>query len=147
MRSIVLLLFTNLVPLMVLSGEKPSPVNQYVQAVVSMKQKTLKPGASGELIITLKPKPGIHVNLEPPIDVKLDSSAGVASVRTLDIPKSHSKYLDPRKPLRQRFTLANNLKPGPLVLTGVLTYFYCSDSARWCSRFKQPIEVKVTIVR
>ncbi|MBI1808057.1 MAG: hypothetical protein HYR76_13540, partial [Ignavibacteria bacterium] len=56
-----------------------------------------------------------------------------------------SEYLDASKPIKQSFTLAKSTKAGSLSFKGTLTYFFCSDADGWCSRFKQPIDVTVTV--
>lgn len=129
------------------TGEKPTK-NEYVDVTISIKQKSLKPGTAGELLISFKPKRGIHINLDPPLSVKIDSSEFVASVGKLDtLRDARTAYLDVAKPVRQLFTLSKKIKPGTVTIRGLLTYFYCSDAEGWCSRFKQPIEVSVPVVR
>jgi hypothetical protein len=132
----------------IVRGAHPSPgENQYVKAAFSLTAKTLKAGGKGELQITLKPRDGIHINLTPAVTVSLDTLGGAVAPGPPDIPKAQKKeYLDTSRPIKQPFTLSRDLKPGPLVLKGVVTYFYCSAAEGWCSRYKQPIEVTVTVV-
>ena len=139
--SLVLVCLGTVVP-----GENSSTKNSYVKCDVSVKQKKLKPGGDGELLITLIPKQGIHVNLDPPLNVKLDSSEAVSSVGKVLIPQKDT-VLDTSKPIRLPFTLSKKVKPINVTIRGTVTYFYCSESDGWCSKFKQPIEVKFTVIK
>lgn len=126
-----------------------TPVNKYVEYSATLKQDKLKPGGSGKLLIALKPQRGIHINLDPPLSVILDSSVALASSGKIEIPKmKREKFLDPRKPISVPFVLAQSLTPGSRVtLKGTLIYYYCSDAEGWCSRFKQPVEIQCTVVK
>jgi len=129
----------------VAGGISPA-TNEYVKAEVSLKEKSLKAGAESELIIWLRPKKGFHINLRPPIEIKLDSSSAFTLAGKPDIPKSaKNEYLDTSRPIKQTFVLSRDLKPGSVQLKGMLTYFYCSGSGGWCSKFKQPIDLTFTV--
>ena len=128
------------------AGESPASSNEYVKCTVGLRQRMLKAGATGTILITLEPKKGIHINLTPPISVALDSTGVVVASSTRELPKVKT-YLDTSKPIKYSFTLSGALKPGPQVISGVLTYFYCSDADGWCSKFKQPINLKIDVVK
>ncbi|HUL42723.1 MAG TPA: hypothetical protein VLY03_00030 [Bacteroidota bacterium] len=131
-----------------IAGGNPPTQNSYVQCRVQTKQKNLQPGSSGELLITLKPQEGIHINLQPAIDVKLDSSVAVTAVGKTEIPRqATANYLDTSIPVKQSFAVPKSAQPGNIVVRGTITYFYCSDAEGWCSRFKQPFLVNLTVVR
>jgi hypothetical protein len=123
--------------------------NKYVEYSAILKPDKLKPGSVGQLLITLKPQRGIHINLDPPLSVILDSSVALISSGKIDIPRmKKEKFLDPTKPIGVPFTLARSLAPGTRVtLKGTLTYYYCSDAEGWCSRFKQPVDIQCTVVK
>ena len=128
-------------------GTRP-PENKYVKCDIVLQKKQLKAGTTGQLLITLKPIRGIHVNTIPPAEVKLDSANIIAGVGKLEIPKSEKTgYMDTKKQITLPFTLTQNLKAGHALLKGTLTYFFCSDADGWCSKFKQPIELNITIVK
>lgn len=95
-------------------GDRSTTENSYVRAEIAPKPARLKAGSSGEIRIVLAPAKGIHINLNPPIEVKLDSSAlQMVSVGKLDIPtQSAAPYLDPSKPIRLAFTVAENHAAG-----------------------------------
>ena len=60
-------------------GTRP-PENKYVKCDIVLQKKQLKAGTTGQLLITLKPIAGIHVNITPPAEVKLDSTNIIAGV-------------------------------------------------------------------
>ena len=129
---------------------RPPGENKYVKFSIAMKQRELKAGAKGLLLIELKPQAGIHINLEPPIDLTVEDSSLVRLSEKLTvskIKKDTSEYLDPSKPIKQSFTVSKHAKPGVARLAGILTYYYCSDADGWCSRFKQPIDMKINVIK
>ena len=129
-----------------LAGGVATRSNEFVECTVSTRPSTLKPGATGMLFITLKPKKGIHVNLTPPLSVIIDSSDVVAASAKREIPKA-KKYLNTAKPIRYTFTLSPTARTGEATIKGTLTYFYCSDAEGWCSKFTLPIAQKITVVK
>ncbi len=129
----------------VAEGSTPKK-NPFVASDVTFKQKKLKPGAEGTLLITLTPRQGIHINLEPPLSVLLDSSNAISSVGKVAITQKDT-VLDVSKPIRLTFTLSKKIKPGKVTIGGVVTYFYCSESDGWCSKFKQQFEAKLTVIK
>lgn len=128
------------------AGGPSSATNQYVSCKVNLGKRTLQPGSTGEMLITLKPSAGIHINLTPPISLTLDSSTTVTPMGSPEIPKK-KKFLDVTKPIRQPFTVSPALKPGTVTIKGTVTYYYCSDAEGWCSKFKQPIELSIRVVK
>jgi hypothetical protein len=118
--------------------------NENVDVTVSLKPLEIKPGRTAQLIINFKPKKGIHINLDPPIEIELEKS--FASKGKIEIPKLKKEgYLNPEKPLKQTITLKKNISPGTHTLKGKLNYFYCSDSEGWCSRFTQDFKLNIIV--
>ncbi len=131
-----------------LAGEKPPTTNKYVKVDVAVQQKQLQAGATGQLLISVKPQKGIHVNIQPPLSITLDDDSATTLSGTMvfsTVKKDTLELLDPSKPIKQSFTLAKRIKPGTMVLKGSFVYFYCSDAEGWCSRFKQPFTIEVTV--
>lgn len=127
-------------------GDTAPVENRHVKFSLTPISQTVQAGGTGEIIISLKPDKGIHINLQPSIDLRLDSTAGVRESGALQLRKlDTANYLDPSKPLRQLFTVAKTQRPGTLTLRGTLTYYYCSDAEGWCSRFKQPVALTVIV--
>ncbi|MBI3189167.1 MAG: hypothetical protein HYZ33_00815 [Ignavibacteriales bacterium] len=147
MHSVISFLFSLLMILPV--GEKSKPVgNKHVQCEIKLREQFLKAGSTGTMHILLTPTKGIHINLDPPMELKLDSSSGITKVEKLNIPKDEKKgYLDATKPVTVKFTISKKAKVGTLNLKGMFTYFYCSDAEGWCNRFKQPFDLKVNITK
>ena len=130
----------------VLGDDKPKIENEYVTASITLRPSKLRAGNSGELLISLKPKKGIHINLQPKAELKLEISDAFILTDSLIIPKSKKTgFVDSEKPIRQMFKLSPKLSPGTVTLNGTLTYYYCSDAEGWCSKFKQPIQLKAIV--
>ncbi len=147
MKSVIIstLVFSFIFSCTLLAGDA-NKVNEYVKVDIILKQKKMKPGETGELQIKFKPKSGIHINLDPPLSIKIDSSEDIKSLGKFDIPKATKEgYFDIMKTATQHFTLLKKVKADTVLLKGVLSYFYCSDADGWCSRFKQPFEFTISI--
>lgn len=144
-RSLIfMLLFFGLASVTFCADQKK--INEFVDVKLSLKQKVVKPGSTCDLLIRFKPKQGIHINFEPPISVKFDSTTYLNKIDKLIIPrKPKQEYLDTKQELVQKFSIANDTPTGDIVLKGTLIYFYCSGSDGWCSRYKHPFEVSVKI--
>ncbi len=128
-------------------GAGTSPVtNEYVKSTISVKEKSIKAGTRGTLLISLVPKKGIHINLTPPIVITLDSASTIEAIGKLGISKIDS-FLNPLKPIEQSIQLSKKIKPGSIDIKGIITYYYCSDAEGWCSRFKQPFSVTVKVTK
>ena len=128
--------------------QTPKSENEYVTSSISLQKTKLKAGSSGTLLISLKPKKGIHINLNPKIEITIDSSSAIIPAGKPEIPQNQKKdFFDPEKPIRQAFMVSGNVKPGAVDLTGTLTYYYCSDAEGWCSKFKQPLNLKVIVTK
>jgi hypothetical protein len=123
---------------------KPFADNQYVKFTCKLPSPSLKPGASGNLLVSLKPAKGIHINLKPALSVRFDSLSEVRPNGDVEIPKK-GEYLDAAGNIRIPIIVPASLKPGSASLRAELTYYYCSDAEGWCSRFKQPIELSLTV--
>lgn len=124
-------------------GDVPT-ANKYVTCRVSINKKSLKPGSTGKLLITLAPARGIHINLNPPIALLLDSSDSVTRKGSPEIPRKE-KFLDVAKAIKQAFVLSPASRPGIVTIRGTIIYYYCSDAEGWCSKFKQAIEMPIRV--
>jgi hypothetical protein len=120
--------------------------NKSVTVTVTLKDTLVAPGATADLAFLLQPVDGIHINLQPALDFKLDTASRAALAGGLILPKG-SPYLNTSAPVVQRFQIPKDAKPGPITLKGTLVYFFCSDKEGWCSKFKQPVEIALTVRR
>ena len=126
-------------------GDKPS-VNNYVKYSAALQGKKLGAGSPARLVITLKPARGIHINGTPPLSVTIDSTGPVVAAGKPDVPLVKATgFLDTKKPIVMPLTVSNDVKPGTVTVRGTLVYYYCSDAEGWCSRFKQPIEIRTKV--
>lgn len=129
------------------TGVSPTNANIYVTFSAALRKATPRDGSSGAILFNLRPRKGIHINLTPPMSVTFDSSARVEAADTLETPAMDKfPYLDTSKAIVQKYKLLNRAgpsKPTGLTIKGTLTYFYCSDSEGWCSKFKQPFSLTV----
>jgi len=89
------------------------------------------------LIVTLKPTNGIHINSEPAPSIKFNDPP--VEILEIKFDKKEKNYIDTQKPIIVKLkSKTKNLKS----LRGELTYFYCSNSEGWCSKFVEKFEVK-----
>jgi len=146
MKPLIISIIAGLLSTTSIAGNVRLTNNKYVTVNVDIKGNKLKAGSSIEMLISLKPVDGIHINLKPAIELTLDSLSSAALSGTMKIPKG-PEYLDTSSPITQRILLAKKVKPGNVALKGMLTYYYCSDKEGWCSKFKQPIEITLTVDR
>jgi len=146
MKCIFALFLTVILTSGLFAGGERSTDNPAVQCTVTVSQPRFRAGTTGRVFISLKPKEGIHVNLNPPIQIRLDSTGLFAFVGTPGIPKIDSQF-NASKPVVLPFELSKNARLGSHSVRGTIAYFYCSDIEGWCSRFKQPIEIKITVAR
>jgi len=130
-------------------GDQRQAGNEFVSIDIRLEQPSGKAGGRGRIVIWLKPKKGIHVNATPPLDLRLEKEGvGSLSGKLEYATAKHDTalYLDHWKPVKQSFLISPTLKPGVVALKGTFTFFYCSDAEGWCSRLKQPIDLKLTIL-
>ena len=147
MKYLIIFFFITALLLQVSIAGAPSPAtNLHVKYTAEVKQKKVKAGSTADLVMKLQPEKGIHINLEPPLSLVLDSSAMITVKGKLQIPKA-DKFLDVSKSLKQTITLSSSAKPGTQIIKGILTYYYCSDAEGWCSKFKQPVELTLNVVK
>jgi hypothetical protein len=122
--------------------------NPNVRVWVHLSRESFKPGDTGEISITISPAEGYHVNANPPVELRLDSTKAILFKGVLSQTTDRNNgYLSTRSPIRQSFYLPSTIKPGFHVLKGVVTYFYCSDSEGWCQRFRQPITLSFNVTQ
>ena len=135
-----------LIPILGPAGSSASAERREVQCDIRLASSTLKPGGTGELLLTFSPEDGIHINTEPAMEFEFDKSSPVHLTGITSLPKSpKTGYLDPSKPVRCGFTVNKSAKKGKHVLKGTVQYYFCSDAEGWCNRFSQPIEITFTV--
>lgn len=128
------------------AGSLRLTANKSVTVDVVVKDTLLAAGATGTIAFSFQPVDGIHINLTPPLSFKLDTAGRAALSGDLVLPKG-APYLNTSAPVLQRYVIPKDAAPGRIIVKGTLTYFYCSDKDGWCSKFKQPIEIALTVRR
>ena len=109
---------------------------------------TLRPGATGEIILTFSPEEGIHINTDPPMEFQFEKNSFIHFTGVTAMPKMlKTGYLDAKRPVKYSFTLDKKIKPGKHTLKGSLHYFFCSDTEGWCNRSTQPILLTFTVAQ
>lgn len=150
MKSILKWLLLN-VSIVVLSAtiaaDDRDGTNEYVEADAFLNATNLRPGGAGYFTISFQPKEGIFITTDPPFRLVLDTLKDVVTLRKLEFTKTESNYVDTERPVRQHFEIPKAIPPGSYRLRGTLVYFYCSDEKGWCSGFRQPIELTLTVLR
>ncbi len=122
--------------------------DDYVKVDIKVSPKQLKANSQGELVIRLKPRSGIHINLEPPIQLTLEESQSIVLLPKQPKPsRTQAGYLYTKKPVRYRFKVAGAATAVTTVIKGKLTYFYCSDEEGWCRMATEDVQVSVMIAR
>lgn len=135
-----------LVLVLVLSRGTAQHENPHVKLESRLASTIVKPGGTGEIILSLTPAEGIHINTDPTLEVELEKSRYVHPVGITSLTKDiKTGYLDANRPVRFAFRLSKDAAKGKHVLKGTVRYFYCSDVEGWCNRFEQPLELSIVV--
>ena len=119
-----------------------------VKCDVTLASDSLKPGASGEILLTFHPEEGIHINTEPAMEFDFTKTPSVHFDKITSMPKAPTTgYLDARRPVKYGFTVDKKSRKGMIVLKGTVRYYFCSDTEGWCNRFSQPFRLTLTVTR
>ncbi|MGA9406481.1 MAG: hypothetical protein WBW71_05035 [Bacteroidota bacterium] len=143
-------LFALLLPLSLISAPSPSnsEASRQVQCTIHLASAKLKPGATGEIILTFAPEEGIHINTDPPMEFEFEKNALIHFTGVTSMPKMVTTgYLDTKRPVKYSFTLDKKIHKGKYTLKGSVHYFFCSDTEGWCNRSTQPIQLTFTVAQ
>ncbi|MGA7161673.1 MAG: hypothetical protein WBZ48_11765 [Bacteroidota bacterium] len=146
MRIIFVFLFS----LCFLSGYRPSNGAELrqVRCDIHLASEKLKPGGTGEIILTFSPEEGIHINTDPPMEFQFEKNALVHFTGVTAMPKmTITGYLDTKRPVKYTFTLDKKIHAGKHTLKGSVHYFFCSDTEGWCNRSTQPIQLTFMVAQ
>ncbi|HTR80360.1 MAG TPA: hypothetical protein VMM58_01940 [Bacteroidota bacterium] len=117
-----------------------------VKCDIALEKKIMKPGATGEVLVTFAPDEGIHINTDPAMEFEFTKTPMIHLNGVVSLPKQpKTGYLDTRRPVRYSFTLDKKIPKGAYTLKGTVQYFFCSDAEGWCSRSSHPIELTFTV--
>ena len=122
--------------------------NSYVRTDVSLSRQAIHAGDVGAIVVTLAPVKGIHVNVRPQVAIAVFTEGIVAlegtSAQSTD---SSTGFLATDVPVQQTFRVLRDVPPGDYVIRGTCTYYFCSDAEGWCTKFSQPVELTLTVMR
>jgi hypothetical protein len=120
--------------------------NKFVAVDVSLERASLKPGQQSELRIEFTPIDGIHVNVDPPIEITIQQKRTfLFSGKSTQPVDKMSGYLSTAEPVRQRFSVSKKTQPGKHLLKANIVYYFCSDDEGWCRKFTLPVELQLTV--
>lgn len=129
--------------------------NEYIRVSVKVAKDSLTTGEEGKLLFTITPKAGFHVNVEPPLSVELSDPKRFPVLNKTFVPDSTVKLATTKEGYKIfksgatvgfAFRVAKRVKPGKYSMEAALTYYYCSDSAGWCSFTTENFAVSITVV-
>jgi hypothetical protein len=111
-------------------------------------RQTLAPGVEGRLQVELTVKDGFKVAKRPApkLQIKMASQFNVfvggfeESVASKD-----DQYFGGFKPLELKIAPAKATQPGKYSLEAKLTYFYCSEQEKYCSRSVESLAIPVEV--
>jgi hypothetical protein len=87
-----------------------------------------------------------HITGDPPLTVKLEKNQFISLQGKPDISTDkESGFLSTSSPVEQAFHVSKKARPGEHILKGTIVYYFCSDTEGWCTRFAQPITLKLNI--
>jgi len=127
--------------------ETPSE-NKYVKVHISAVPETMKRSNEGELLVRFLPVDGIHVNADPPMEFRFDSTQILTLKGKPDFALDNDTgYLAITSPVRQKFVITRHTRPGEYIVKGAIVYYYCSDDEGWCTKFTQPVELPLKVTQ
>jgi hypothetical protein len=117
-----------------------------VKCDIHLTSSTLKPGATGEILVSFSPEEGIHINTDPAIEFAFEKDPLVHFTEAVSMPKmAKTGYLDTKRPVKYTFTVDKKMPKGKHTLKGTMKYFFCSDAEGWCTRSSQPVELTFSV--
>ena len=142
-RLAVSLVLTLSTPLLIGGQTGPSGILQprYSQQVIAS-------GARGALLIELAVKEGFKVAKRPAPKLQLNPSTQfevVVGGFNESAPAKDADYFGGFRPLELKIAPAKSTEAGKYALEGKLTYFYCSEKEKYCSRSVEALAIPVEV--
>ena len=143
-------MYTVLFVLLILPGratdERPAKENRFVNVDVTLANAAVHPGGKGTILVSFTPIDGIHINVDPPVTVKIEKNRFIALEGEPDVSTDkESGFLSTSSPVEQRFHVSEKAISGEHTIKGTIVYYFCSDTEAWCTKFAQPITLKLNI--
>ena len=120
--------------------------NEYVRVEAALSKQTVMPGDKIDLQVNFKPAEGIHITADPEVKIGVRPSRFVwLRGKHSQVLDSSSGYLSIEEPVIQPIRISPAASPGKHTLHADVTYYFCSDEARWCRKFVQTVELHLTL--
>jgi hypothetical protein len=124
----------------------PAKENKFVKVDVTLANATLQPGGKGTILVSFSPIDGIHINVDPPITVKIEKNQFIALEGGPDVNTDKEiGFLSTSTPVEQHFNVSGKARSGEQTITGTIVYYFCSDTEGWCRKLSQRITLKLNI--
>jgi hypothetical protein len=117
----------------------------YVRASVTLSRDSIEAGSTCGILVTFVPEDGIHVNVDPAPEIRLDSVTSAHLAGSPMLSTTSRGFLNPDSPVDFAIQVDPDAPEGTKNLKGVCTYYYCSDAEKWCVRARQPFELKLQV--
>ena len=119
--------------------------NEHVSCTATLSAPSFRRGDTAAIRVVLTPARGIHLNGSPLPSLRLDPGSVVLARGGAEAAVGAQGYLE--SDVVQHVTIRKDAPRGKNVLRGTVTYYYCSDTEGWCMRYKQALELSLTITR
>jgi hypothetical protein len=113
-------------------------------------QQAIASGARGALLIELEVKEGFKVAKRPAPKLQLSPNAQFEVVIggfNESVPAKDADYFGGFRPLELKIAPAKTTQAGKYALEGKLTYFYCSEKEKYCSRSVEALAIPVEVAK
>jgi hypothetical protein len=119
--------------------------NEHVSCTAALSAPSFRRGDTAAIRVVLTPARGIHLNGSPLPSLRFDPGSVVLARGGAEAAVGVNGYLE--SDVVQHVTIRKDAPRGKHVLRGTLTYYYCSDTEGWCTRYQQALELTLTITR
>jgi hypothetical protein len=117
----------------------------YVRASVTLSRDSIEAGRTGGIVVTFAPEEGIHVNVDPAPEIRLDSVASAHLTGSPMLSTTSMGFLNTDSPINFALQVNPDAPEGAQNLKGVCIYYFCSDVEKWCVRARQPFELTLQV--
>jgi hypothetical protein len=124
----------------------PVKENKSVKVDLTLANPAVQPGGKGTILVSFTPIDGIHINADPPVTLNLEKNQFISlqGEPELSIDKENG-FLSTSNPVEQAFHVSKKARSGEHSIKGTIIYYLCSDTEGWCTKFTQPITLKLNI--
>jgi len=113
-------------------------------------QQAVASGVEGKLQIELKVKEGFKVAKRPAPKLQINPTTQfdvVVGGFSESVASKDAEYFGVFRPLELRIVPAKTIQAGKHVLEAKLTYFYCSEQDKYCSRSVEALTIPVEVAK